>query len=403
MQPLEPDAADVEVARGTGSDLLAAAAELDVLAAVRASTRDRVVDALDAALRAADPGPVAAVDAGADVADELGLRRVDADQWALTVRRVEVPADHCLVSRLVRGVAAMVPHAVRSPLVRAQGAVTLARRALDHGRHDELDGELERLATVTDEALTRADGQAAAIRALVADDEPPADAAATAAAGQVAPVTDPAALLDTLAQDFERGGVPGGDGGAAATAGTDHLGGGGPVVGVVVVPQLDAVPVWALRRLVAHLAGTATVAAVRVVLPGGARIWPPQPAVEPFAAPQTLAGDARVDLGCARAWLDGADEGVLAASAEVAALRRCGISAAVLSARCPSAPATGDDGPAVDGWAQLALPATRLAQIAAAAPGWPSLLRGGVEAVVFTRGDEPVGPAGEAPAADRPG
>ena len=402
MQRVGPDGPDVEFARGTAGEVIAAATGLELLSAVRAATRDAVVGGLAAAVHGGDQGPVAAVAVGG-TGVVLELRSLSADRWALTGRPVAVPADCCALGRLRRGVDGLVAHSLRSPLVRAQGAVTLAQRAWSRDRHDQLDHELRRLETVTAEALARADGQADAIRRLAADGGvPAADGQAAGAPGLVSVAdadTLAATLAETLAATRADTPAPAAAGPQAPSDAHDHVGVDGPLVAVVVVPQLEAVPVVALQRLVAHLRAMPTVARVHPLLPGIAPTWPVDVPVDDGAAPLRLDGDAEADLASARAWVEAAGDEPVTALAELVTLRRSGVRVVLLPARRSVADGSGSEGERACGWAGLSLPAARSARVARVTAGWPVLLDGGVEAVVFGSGSTAGGPPGAEPAA----
>lgn len=386
MQPLVPDRPDVEVARGTRSEVTAAAAGLGLLAGVRASTRDAVVGELDAAVAGGDEGPFAAVGVGDGTGVMLGVRADGADRWVLTRRPVVVPADRCALARLRRGVSGLVAHALRSPLVRVQGAVTLAQRAWSRDRDDQLDHELRRLAAVTAEALAGADEHADAIRRLAADSGVVAAGEEGTGATELVSVPDPAALTDRLA--------PAVAGRQTAPAAHDPLGVDGPTVAVVVVPQLDAVPVVGLQRQIAHLCATPSVAGIHLLVPGTATTWPAGVLVDEDAQPLRMDGDAEADLASARAWMQTADDEPVTALAELVTLRRSGVRIVLLPPRRAEVGGSGSREAVARGWGGLSLPAARLARVARDTAAWPVLLDGGIEAVVFGSGSTAVGSAG---------
>lgn len=372
-----PRGPDVEVVRAAAEELATVAAGLPCLAGVRAGTRDHVIATLAAMLADRREGPVAAVRAPDGVPRVLSLASFAAEGWSLRSGLPGHDVGRGVLTALSRGVDGLVAHALRSPLVRAQGAATLLERAWRRDRIDELEAGWQRLTEVIDVALARADAHLVAIRRLAAGGSP----TARTDGPELERLIDPADLEARIAA------TDGPEEGRLAEH--DHLAVGGPVEAVVLVSQLDAVPVAALRRLVAYLRAARPVVGLRVLIPGGDRHREAMPWPVAGKGPRPVRGDQAADLAAARAWIECSGQGTLDALADLVVLRRTGTSVLLLpsaaSSRQTLAAAADGSGGGAAGWARLAVTAPHVVELAGSAPGWSALLADGFEAVLLDR------------------
>ncbi len=274
-----------------------------------------------------------------------------------------------LPALLLRGTAGLVPHALRSPLVRIDGAVTLARRASRRGDTAAADGELARLSEVVRAALERADAHAEAVQRLV--DRTPSPVRPSAADG------DPADHVRS-ALDRRVGPKSQLDAGPGSV---DAPGADGPaVLATVVLPSPHPVPPPTLDRLLTHLTETWGVRRLRMVTPGHAEVRSvPDQGSGPPAVDAARWWDGRPDpdlpLALGRRWVGGDGSDVVEALVDAAALVDGGVSVHLV------APV---DAP---GWELASCPRPWVVHLPAVIAGWQQPLDAGVEVVSLGRSE----------------
>ncbi len=279
------------------------------------------------------------------------------------VRRDPLPA------MVLRGAAGLVSHALRSPLVRIDGSVTLVRRASRRGDTATVDDELARLAEVTRVALERADAHAHAVHRLV--DRRPAGARPSAGDGDLADHVR--AALD---RRFGPASEP--DAGLGLADAPDVGSSGPPLLATVALPSPHPVPLPSLHRLLAHLTETWGVRRLRMVTPGRAEVRsvPDQdrrpPAVD-AARWRDHDPDPDLPLALGRRWVGGDGSDVVEALADAAALVDGGVSVHL------AAPA---DAPV---WEFASCPRPWVVRLPVAVAGWQQPLDAGAEVVSLGR------------------
>lgn len=358
------------------------AASIPALDHLHVGAADHLRAVAVASVRAGRRGPIAAYLDQAGRPRQLDLEGAGPDGW--WIRAATQARGDTLPAVLLRGAAGLLPHALRSPLVRMDGSVTLVRRASRRGDTATLDDELARLAEVTQAALERADAHAHALHRLV--ERPPP--AASPAAGDADPIVHVRAALERscgpVTEPDTAWGPPGSPGSAAAGAdapGAQAVGASEPPVSAtVVLPSTHPVPVPALSRLVAHLAEAWGVRWLRIVVPGHTEMRP-VPDADNDRPPVDVARwwDEREDpdlpLALGRRWVGGDGSEVVVAVTDAAALVDAGVSVHLV----PRA-----DVPA---WEQATCPRPWVVQLPVAVAGWQRPLDGGTEVVSLGRPD----------------
>ena len=364
------------------------AASIPGLDHLHAGAADHLRSVAVASVSAARTGPIAAYLDEAGRPCQLDLEDAGPDGWwvrvATGVRGDPLPAV------VLRGAVGLLPHALRSPLVRVDGAVTLARRATRRGDAATVDDELARLGEVTRAALERADAHAQAVQRL-ADRTPPG---ASPTVGSVDPADLVRAALDrvcapTTAAGTVPGTAPGAVGAPAsevpgspapgAASDADAAASSGPsLLATIVLPSPRLVPAPALDRLLAHLTEAWGVRSLRIVAPGHAELRPvPVSGSGPPVVDVARWWDDREDpdlpLVLGRRWVGGDGSEVVEALADAAALVDGGVSVQ-LAARVDA-----------HRWEGAVCPRPWVVQLPAVVAGWLQPLDAGVE--VVTLGD----------------